>query len=240
MTDLLKNLLQNNPGRFVDVGMNIGQTTLLKVKAIDSNRPYTGFEPNNFCAYYVRKLAEANHFPGVDIFPAGLYTEQKMLTLFMDNDVSSGASILPLFRKNMAPYQLHTNVPLTTGDEILQRYLNEDIAVFKADVEGAELEVIKGSIQTIREKQPFIILEILPVYSEADDNGMYRKNRQDELLTLLKSAGYKLYRIIEVQLALQELTSIATHGDMHQTNYLFVPHAKQKLLQKFTIPVLPV
>ena len=238
MTDLLKNLLQNNPGRFVDVGMNIGQT-LLKVKAIDSNRPYAGFEPNNFCAYYVRKLAEANHFPGVDIFPAGLYTEQKILTLFMDKDISSGASILPLFRKNMAPYQLHTNVALTTGDEILQRYLNEDIAVFKADVEGAELEVIKGSIQTIREKQPFIILEILPVYSEMDDNGLYRKNRQDELLTLLKSSGYKLYRIVEDQLALEELTGIETHGDMHKTNYLFVPRVKQTLMQQFTIPVLP-
>ena len=157
----------------------------------------------------------------------------------MDKDISSGASILPLFRKNMAPYQLHTNVALTTGDEILQRYLNEDIAVFKADVEGAELEVIKGSIQTIREKQPFIILEILPVYSEMDDNGLYRKNRQDELLTLLKSSGYKLYRIVEDQLALEELTGIETHGDMHKTNYLFVPRVKQTLMQQFTIPVLP-
>ena len=239
MVVLLQNLLQNNPGRFIDVGMNISQT-LLKVKAIDSDRAYTGFEPNNFCAYYVRKLSEANHFYDVDIFPVGLFTENMILTLYMDKDISSGASILPLFRKNMTPFQLHSNVSLTMGDEILQRYTSEEIAVLKADVEGAELEVIKGCLQTIHQKQPFIILEILPVYSETDGNGFYRKSRQDELLSLLQNSKYKMYRILEDKMALQELTTVETHGNMHLTNYLFVPESKQNLLQQFSIPVLTV
>jgi hypothetical protein len=48
MIDLLKIILPIEKERFIDVGVNIGQT-LLKLRSISDNIDYIGFEPNPVC-----------------------------------------------------------------------------------------------------------------------------------------------------------------------------------------------
>ena len=58
--DLLQIIHREIPiQNFIDVGINIGQT-LIKVKSVDKNIPYTGFEPNINCVNYVSHLRTAN------------------------------------------------------------------------------------------------------------------------------------------------------------------------------------
>lgn len=232
---LFKKLLQLQQGTFVDVGANNGQT-LLKIASLRNPLSYVGFEPNPGCFYYLQRLARKNNFTGYDIFPVGLHYENKVVTLISDNDFASGASIILKFRKNIQKYTIRQHVPVMKGDEVLASLDIESIAVIKADVEGAELEVIKGLQQTITKYQPFVVLEILPVYDDTSENGIFRKQRQDELLGILRSLNYAMYCINERYTTLTALDDIEVHNDMSKTNYLFAPKAKTaQISSTFTV-----
>ena len=133
----------------------------------------------------------------------------------------------------MTRFNQQLNIPVFIGDEV-QAIKNEDqIAVIKADVEGAELEVVKGLQKTINRSHPYLVLEILPVYNINEENGQYRQKRQDELLSLLQNSGYNFYLINESLFTLSHLTDIAVHGDMNRTNYLFIHKDDTTLISQF-------
>ena len=229
---LLKDLFATKKGAMVDVGMNIGQT-LIKTASIDSNIHYIGFEPNPLCYHVCKGLVNENKLENFNIFPSGLSDETGFLTLYIDKEYSSGASVLKDFRKDMTRFNQQLNIPVFIGDEV-QAIKNEDqIAVIKADVEGAELEVVKGLQKTINRSLPCLVLEILPVYNINEENGQYRQKRQDELLSLLQNSGYNFYLINESLFTLSHLTDIAVHGDMNRTNYLFIHKDDTTLISQF-------
>lgn len=225
---LLQQLMPVAEGVFVDVGMNIGQT-MLKFYSMQDGRDYFGFEPNPMSYYYCQKLAESNQFQKCQLFPVGLADKDDVVTLYMDMDIASGASILKDFRTNMDRYRKHINVPVFKGDEILGNIAGR-FGIIKADVEGSELEVVKGCLHVIKRDLPFLILEILPVYNLNTQNGQYRKTRQDELLSILFNLRYCMFRIDSETASLHALNEIDVHGNMQLTNYLFVHETKKGLI----------
>lgn len=224
---LLKRLFSHTNEAFVDVGMNIGQT-LLKVFSVDPDREYFGFEPNPVSYYYCQKLVEANKINNCHLFPVGLFNKPDVMTLYMDTDISSCASVVKDFRKNITIYKKQINVPVFTGDEILKKY-QQKIGILKADVEGAELEAITGTLQIIKRDLPFLILEILPVYNLNNNNGRYRKEREEKLLSILFGIGYSMFRVNTDNASLIELDEIEVHNDMKNTNYVFVHSSKKEV-----------
>ncbi|MFZ1801139.1 MAG: FkbM family methyltransferase [Chitinophagaceae bacterium] len=218
---ILEKIIPCTQGAFVDAGMNIGQT-MLKLNAVNSSVQYVGFEPNAACNYYCKKLIEKNNFINYTIYPVGLFDKNEILTLSLDMDIASGASVLPEFRKLKSRYKFHQQVPVFTGDDILFDKKIQ-IGIIKADVEGAELEVISGMKKIIERDMPVIILEILPYYDSESENGKYRKGRMDTLLTFLKMMDYTFFRIHEQTADVEAFEELATHSDMSQTNFLFLP-----------------
>lgn len=232
-TEVYKKILQNYEGTFIDVGVNNGQT-ILKVASINPKQSYFGFEPNPVCYHYSRRLIAQNNLSSFNLFPVGLHTENKLVELFHDNEFASGASILPDFRENKKRYNQVQNVMVMKGDEVIQQKEPVAISLIKVDVEGAELEVISGLKETITKYKPVVLLEILPVYSLAKENGRFRKERQDALLQAMFNLGYKMMLINEQDVTLKQLDNIEVHDDMDRTNYLFVPEEKvEKVLELF-------
>ncbi|HTR54520.1 MAG TPA: FkbM family methyltransferase, partial [Kofleriaceae bacterium] len=204
-----------------DGGMNIGQT-LLKVASIDAERRYLGFEPNPLCYFTCKEIVAANQLRASEIFPVGLSDRTQLLPLFMDTDYAPGASVLEHFREDTKRFHQRVNVALFRGDEVVAIRRERAIAVVKIDVEGAELEVVRGLHDTISRARPHIVLEILPVYSLGKPNGRYRKERQDALVSALGDLGYRMFLIRERERRFELLADIPVHGDMSRTNYLFV------------------
>lgn len=230
MDNLLRDLFLLTDGLFVDAGMNIGQT-LLKVAALDGDRKYVGFEPNPVCFNYCFQLIKANKLQNYSIYPVGLFNETKILTLFLDKEFAAGASVSEDFRNNKERYPIKVNVPVFKGDDVLQQKKEQKAGIVKMDVEGVEYEAISGLYDTLKADTPFIIIEILPVYSLESDNGKLRKKRELELLTVLFELGYKMYRVNEKEEKLVYLDEIEVHQSMALTNYLFVHKDKLSLLK---------
>ncbi len=101
MINVLKVVLPMGEKRFVDVGINTGQT-LLKLKSVSSKIEYIGFEPNPFCVNYVYKLIECNSFENTTIIPVGISdkTEVGVLNFIGDSKADSAASMIADFRKD--------------------------------------------------------------------------------------------------------------------------------------------
>lgn len=229
METLVKKMLAERNGAVIDVGVNVGQT-LIKIASINSSTNYYGFEPNPLCYAYCSELLKLNKLNTFKIYPVGLSSKPAILNLFGDNDYASGASLVEGFRVNTERYNIIHRVPVMPGDDILKNENLDAINFVKIDVEGAELEVIKGLTSTLSKYQPVIIMEILPVYDTNSVNGKMRKERQDELLKLLHEMNYSIYLIDERNVKLKFLEDIPVHGDMGKTNYVIL---QEKQIEQF-------
>jgi len=67
-------------------------------------------------------------------------------------------NILKIIQKRFAPAKYI--VPVNTLDRIAEKYHLRRIDLIKIDVEGAELDVLKGSIHIIMEYKPILLVEV--------------------------------------------------------------------------------
>ncbi|MDU8885310.1 FkbM family methyltransferase [Yeosuana sp. MJ-SS3] len=226
MIDVLKIILQIDSVKFIDVGANIGQT-LLKLKSIDKNIEYIGFEPNPNCIFYLRTLIKKNSIKNVVLVPIGISTKNELgeLNFYIENYTDSSASILENFRENKILRKEF--ISLFDVKNIKNKIDFNDISFLKVDVEGAELEVIESFKDEIKNHNPFILLEILPIYNIKENPN--RSERQNKLLSILKNLHYSAFRIIktkEILLSLKEIDRIEVHSNLNHCDYIFVPIIK--------------
>lgn len=227
MVELLDCILPEQPGVFVDVGVNVGQT-LIKVKAVDPPREYIGFEPNPVCNFYLQELIKTNDFKNCTIFPVGLFTKNCVLSLdlFSNDPTDSSASLVNNFRSEKKA-QSKIFVPAFRFDSLDAHIQDIRVGVIKIDVEGAELEVVKSLSDLIKRNRPIIIIELLPVYSVEND---FRKKRQDELEKIFADENYAIFRVKKTGEGkyggLVRINKIGIHSDLTQCDYVVMPKDK--------------
>jgi FkbM family methyltransferase len=222
-------ILMKREGAFIDVGTNMGQT-LLKIKTLMPDLHYFGFEPNINAVYYIKKLITANSFLNCEIYPFALSNKIGTSNLLLESDIGLGASIIEGFRQDHF-YRKLDKVFCLKGDSFFETTQLESLALIKLNVEGSELEVIKGLWQTISKFKPYIICEILPVFDATTKEGNFRKKRQDELIEIIQGACYTIFRILGSG-DLVELDTIEVHADVSMANYLFVPQGADGIFRK--------
>jgi FkbM family methyltransferase len=218
----------------IDVGVNIGQT-IIKTASFKKDIRYLGFEPNPTCYAYSRRLILENKMDNYKLFPVGLAEKFQLVSLVGDNDYAGGASIVKNFRANTKRYTNVQVVAVVEGDKAIAEEKLEKIDFIKVDVEGAELEVMRGFRETIGKFKPPVMLEILPVYDENNENGRRRKDRQDKLLQCMKDYGYDMYLIVETNSTIKKIDDIPVHSDMNRTNYFFIPPGMEKRFEKLIV-----
>jgi FkbM family methyltransferase len=234
MTELLKIILPIDDKKFVDVGVNIGQT-LLKVKSVKSDIDYIGFEPNPNCLQYVDNLIRVNFLKNITIVPVGISSETTLgeLNYYYDSSTDSSASMLSDFRPEQKIVKKEF-IPLFDVSKLKQIINLIDISILKIDVEGAELEVLSSFKDIILENQPIILIEILPAYSLENT---FRVNRQNEIEKLLFDSGYSIFRVVknlEILVDLMEINEIGIHSDLNQCEYVMIPTLKkEKFIKAF-------
>ena len=108
--------------------------------------------------------------------------------------------------------------------------------IIKIDVEGAELEVLKGLKDQIDADRPFVMIEILPVYNRKNQQ---RLERQNEIQKLLSQWDYSIFRVIKSDdkfIDLIEIDSFEVHSDLNLCEYILTPNErKSKLVRALTV-----
>ena len=156
---LLQKLLK--PGDvFIDVGANLGLHTIAAARAMHGRGRIVAFEPYEPTKRLLEKSVWMNGFSGmVEIHQAAVSSRAGHHRLFLG--VTSGHhSLFPLSVPS-GTKERPVDVPLVTLDGILAA--NSVVNLIKIDVEGAELEVLKGAESVItRNDEIALIVEFGP------------------------------------------------------------------------------
>jgi FkbM family methyltransferase len=168
---------------FVDVGANIGYYVCLA----GLNRvPVIAFEPQpqNLARLYAN--IRLNRLENVEVFPVGLGAQSGLAELYGSSGPS--ASLL----RDWAGYSpsYHQTISIHALDRVLGERLRGRRALVKIDVEGSELEVLRGAQDTLRsEPRPTWLVEVcLGEYHPSGRNPHY-----EETFALFFDAGYRAF-----------------------------------------------
>lgn len=223
MIDVFTKLFSLKEGCFMDVGTNIGHT-LAKVKSIDRDKEYIGFEPNPVCVAYMQKFIKLNRYKNVTLFPVAIFSEDAVLPMYnYEHDaVGAASTLIDNLRPNDKIYQTFY-VPAYKFETIQKQLRLNDVSILKIDVEGAELEVLESLYHLIEQKRPFIVIEILPIYSA--DN-IKRIDRIKKIEKITKDLKYSMVRIIKNKNNIQQympINSIEIHSNIEWSDYILCP-----------------
>jgi FkbM family methyltransferase len=200
MVAVLRRILESGPGVFVDIGVNIGQT-LAKVLGIDRNRAYLGFEPQISCCYNVDQFLRLNDLRNAAVLPIALSDCNRMLTFQSHGQFDEMAGLVT-GGEDQASRRNVNFVPARIGDEVLRELGIRDICAIKIDVEGAELSVMRGLRETLRDGRPSVIFEVLPNFHGRTERIMHpsaecarNQASADAVCALLNDVGYDIFQI---------------------------------------------
>jgi FkbM family methyltransferase len=188
-------------GGFVDIGANLGQT-LVKLLAMDPARPYVGFEPQLLGALGIRHFIDLNGLAHCRIVPVALADRDGLVEIALHelSGADESASILPELRHGEF-YRGAQMVPVVRGDTALAGLGVDAVSVVKIDVEGAELEVLRGLADTLARLRPVVVFEMLSVWRSPEGNPEamqrfeVRRERADQLTALFHAEDYRLYQL---------------------------------------------
>lgn len=195
----------------VDIGANIGWYSILLGRAAPRGR-VIAFEPIPSTLAFLRKNLALNKTPNVDIREHGLSDEDKDLVFFFHPHLSGATSAANLLdNKDAIEVRAHVH----RMDNILASEPRIDL--LKCDVEGAEIFVIRGGLQTISRTKPVLFIEMLRKWSAKFG---YHPN---EIIDLLGTIGYGCFSI-------EDGGNLAPFRRMEEsttaTNFLFLHREK--------------
>ena len=158
----------------LDIGANLGLFTYFMAR---SSKKVYAFEPNPYPLEQLKNVIDDN----VEIVPIAIGDVDGIVKLSIPKNrkgwSSNGASI-----KNV---QLNEGIQYEVCIRKIDSLKIENIGLIKIDVEGAELEVLKGAIKTISDQKPNLIIE----------NEINRTEKPEYLFKFMKNIGYDVFYV---------------------------------------------
>lgn len=201
-----KILQKHKDGIVLDIGANLGSFTLPLAKA-NPHLTFHSFEPQRIIYYQLCGNTLINGLDNVHCHNFGLSDERKRFDIELPDYSTEGNigafSIDKEVREN--EYECQTKgktepmvvFPLDDGR-------HQKVRLIKIDVEGHELEVIKGGIDTINGNN------YPPIIFEAWNWKPWYQGKREELFAYLKSHGYEIIEGINSN----NLAQHPDHGEM--------------------------
>jgi FkbM family methyltransferase len=148
------------PGQvFLDVGANAGYFSLLASRCVGGSGKVLAIEPNPVMANQLRQNVQRSRLANIAIIESACSDSVEVRDLYIGNPYNTGNSSLS--RDNLA-WTKSVKVACTTVDLLVEKYGLDCVDLVKIDVEGAELQVLRGMSTTLKRLRPKIITELSP------------------------------------------------------------------------------
>ena len=176
----LYGLVQNGT-TVIDVGTNIGET-LLNFAKINTEGRNIGFEPVPHLYEIAKRNIALNEFKNIELVNKGLSSTYEVLSFHDVSENNSGGTFLT--RENNS--DANRSVEAVRLDEFVKRNGIDNISLIKIDVEGFEMEVLKGASATLHSFKPVLFVEI--------DNALLarQKTSDAEIFRFLENHDYTI------------------------------------------------
>lgn len=230
-------LLRRTTGGFVDVGANIGQTLCDYIYA-GTACGYWGIEPNPECVHILHEVVRLNKIPGCTILNCALWDTDGTGDLFLEQGVQrdTRATLRPSIRPGRHYETVH--VPLCSFEAVRTRHEIPETGLIKIDVEGAELNVLRGMTDTLVTDRPPVLCEVLLRDKHADTPEYFGWTR--ELTQFLAEINYQAYQIDKNKFRPALRNSPTSAFPLHawtplragRCDYLFLPAEKATQIRR--------
>jgi FkbM family methyltransferase len=179
---LYEKLLRRNDV-FVDVGAHVGFHSLVARQLVGPQGLVMCIEPQPYNAHKILSNWRANEFTNLKLVVAAADEENGSVEL--SDQILTDRSLLTLLERGGKNEGQKFEVRLVQLDSLFRRHGLKGVKLLKLDVEGYELEVVKGASECLRDVEN-IVIEIL----ENTDS-----DRTDDVIRLLREKGFALLRI---------------------------------------------
>lgn len=167
---------------FVDVGANIGLISLEASREVGSQGNVYSFEPHPYTAKILRFNISLNSMENIKAIEKGVGSEKGEAKIYDRWDINRGGASLLSSNSDQEGF----DIQVVTLDEVFE---NIKVSMIKIDVEGFELEVLKGAKRILSSVNPPIIIVECVKEKEHPDYS------REALYSWLKSTNskYKFY-----------------------------------------------
>jgi FkbM family methyltransferase len=169
----------------LDVGANIGAHTLHLARLVGDRGRVIAFEPTDYAMAKLRANLKANPSleSRVEVHQAFLVARAEQALM------GSLASSWPVDGTAPDDAQMGSRAMAVSGakavtlDSVMEALGNPRVQLIKMDIDGHELEVLKGGQSTIARHRPIIVMELAPYV-------FHPVEKFDEMVNLLVRANY--------------------------------------------------
>lgn len=202
----------------VDVGANIGWFSLLMATCVGDRGSVIAIEPTPPIRRYLLENVSANPSLSIRVIAVAVGAIMGVAEIHLFREMPHGhASLSDLGRSDDVTF----DVPVDRLDHLIKRE-DKPPALIKVDVEGSELDVLRGAEDLLSLPTPPIWM--LEVNHQTSASFGYRP---PALLELLRSYnGYRTFRLAEGKLIAETSPSTAPHG----TTWFCVPSGHDERL----------
>ncbi len=184
---VIKDLLKQGDV-FFDIGACVGTFSLIAANIVKASGRVYAFEPVLKHFERLKRNIALNGFENILLFKLALSDKNGGGKIFIPKTLNTGMASLSANNMQWADYEVE-EVELKKLDNFVKEQDVKRIDIIKIDVEGHELAVIKGAINSINKFKPRIIMEV--------NRGFLQKAkvRAEEFVRFFKEYDYRLYRI---------------------------------------------
>jgi FkbM family methyltransferase len=137
---------------FVDIGANIGMITLHARHLVGAAGRIECFEPNPECVEAIREHLRINGIENAIVHPCALSDSNGSLLLKLTSDHTGTATLAEVGSDAVRSMTVDVRI----GDEMIGTVPR----LIKIDVEGFELQVLRGLRHTLSKYKPFLLTEL--------------------------------------------------------------------------------
>ena len=168
---------------FIDVGANIGLMSIFASKCIGNEGQVVAYEAHPKTAELLKENIGLNQLLNIQVCQYALGSEEGQTKIYDNWQINrGGASLIVKTNDSVAfdieIHQLDNKIPSNLIPKVI-----------KIDVEGFEMEVLKGASETIKRFQPILIVEFSEIRENVHESGA-------QLVEIIKTFGnYRFYKL---------------------------------------------
>jgi FkbM family methyltransferase len=183
--DILSLFYPKDGDTVVDIGAHIGRYTMISSKRVCERGKVVSIEADPLVFEILNQNIKLNQITNVISLNCAVYSKQTKIRLFLPGEEENHTIYNTIMSDRATDEKKFVEVNANTLDAILQSRGISEVNWIKIDVEGAELEVLKGSTNVLsKSKDVSILIEI----HNLDNN----KNLYEPIMELLGSYNFRI------------------------------------------------
>lgn len=184
-TNIIKRLVREGMN-VCDIGAHIGYYSLLVSTLVGGTGRVYAFEPDPINYYILKENKILNKFNNLVLSKAAISSKTGKTNLFLCRDNSGDHRIFDAEKKRPS-----IEINVTTLDNYFKNF-KKKLDLIKMDIQGAEMEALKGMVNCIKKNEEIILITEFWPY------GLIQAGSEPkEFIDLLDRLGFKIFNINE-------------------------------------------